>query len=58
MIREALQLAVGAPRIRVHLHTDDASLLGTQAADVVRALAACGDGGESWRDNSLTRGGC
>jgi flagellar assembly protein FliH len=57
MIREALQLAVGAPRIRVHLHTDDASLLGTQAADVVRALAACGEA-EVVADNSLTRGGC
>jgi flagellar assembly protein FliH len=57
MIREALQLAVGAPRIRLRLHGDDAALLGTQAAEVVRALAASGEA-EIVPDNSLTRGGC
>jgi flagellar assembly protein FliH len=57
MIREALQLAVGAPRIRVHLHGDDAAMLGSQAAEVVRALASCGEA-EVVADNSLTRGGC
>jgi flagellar assembly protein FliH len=57
MIREALQLAIGAPRIRVHLHADDAALLGRQATEVVRALAACGEA-EVVADNSLTRGGC
>jgi flagellar assembly protein FliH len=57
MIREALQLAVGAPRVRVHLHADDAALLGNQAADAVRALAACGEA-EIVPDNSLKRGGC
>ena len=57
MIREALQLAVGAPRIRVHLHADDAALLGKQATEVVRALAACGEAAIV-ADNSLTRGGC
>jgi flagellar assembly protein FliH len=57
MIREALQLAVGAPRIRLRLHGADAALLGAQAAEVVRALAACGEA-EVVADNSLTRGGC
>jgi flagellar assembly protein FliH len=57
MIREALQLAIGAPRIRVHLHTDDAALLGRQATEVIRTLAACGEA-EIVADNSLTRGGC
>jgi flagellar assembly protein FliH len=57
MIREALQLAVGAPRIRVHLHDDDAALLGQQAAEVVRSMARCGEA-EIVPDNSLLRGGC
>ncbi|HEV8003928.1 MAG TPA: FliH/SctL family protein [Planctomycetaceae bacterium] len=57
LIRQALQLAVGAPRIRVHLHSDDAALLGTQATEIVRSLAACGEA-EIVPDNSLTRGGC
>jgi flagellar assembly protein FliH len=57
MIGEALQLAVGAPRIRLRLHGDDAALMGTQADEVVRALAACGQA-EIVADNSLTRGGC
>jgi flagellar assembly protein FliH len=57
MIRQALQLALGAPRIRVHLHGDDAALLGRQTTDVVRTLAACGEA-EIVADNSLTRGGC
>jgi flagellar assembly protein FliH len=57
MIREALQMAVGAPRVRVRLHGDDAALLGPQARDVVRAFAACGEA-EIVPDNSLTRGGC
>jgi flagellar assembly protein FliH len=57
MIREALQLALGTPRIRVHLHSDDAALLGTQAAQVIRVMAACGEA-EIVADNSLTRGGC
>jgi flagellar assembly protein FliH len=57
LIREALGLAVGAPRIRVRLHPGDAALLGAQAAEVVRALAACGEA-EVVPDNSLTRGGC
>jgi flagellar assembly protein FliH len=52
-----LQLAVGAPRIRLRLHGDDAALLGTQSAEVVRSLAACGEA-EVVADNSLTRGGC
>jgi flagellar assembly protein FliH len=56
-IREALGLAVGASRIRVRLHPDDATLLGAQAAEVVRALAACGEA-EVNPDNSLTRGSC
>jgi flagellar assembly protein FliH len=57
MIREALQLAVGAPRIRVHLHGDDAALLGKQAAEVARSMARCGEV-EIIPDNSLQRGGC
>jgi flagellar assembly protein FliH len=57
MMREALQLAVGAPRVRIHLHSDDAALLGAQATEVVRAMAACGQA-EIVADNSLTRGGC
>lgn len=57
MIRQALQLAVGASRIRVRLHGDDAALLGPQASEVVRAFASCGEA-EIIPDNSLTRGGC
>lgn len=57
MLREALQLAVGAPRIRVHLNGDDAQLLGKQATEVIRVLAACGEA-EIVADNALTRGGC
>jgi len=57
MMREALQLAIGSPRIRVHLHEQDAALLGAHATEVVRALAACGEA-EIVADNSLTRGGC
>ncbi|HET6326779.1 MAG TPA: FliH/SctL family protein [Planctomycetaceae bacterium] len=57
MIREALQLAVGAPRIRVHLHSDDAQLMGKQATEVIRSMAACGEA-EIVADNALTRGGC
>jgi flagellar assembly protein FliH len=57
MIREALQLALGAPRVRVRLNADDAGMLGPQAAEVIRAFAACGEA-EIVPDKALARGGC
>jgi flagellar assembly protein FliH len=57
MIREALQLALGAPRVRVRLNDADAGTLGPQAAEVVRAFAACGEA-EIVPDSALARGGC
>ena len=57
MIRSALQLAVGTPQIRLRLNPEDASLLGEHAAEVVRALAACGDA-QIVPDHGLSRGSC
>jgi flagellar assembly protein FliH len=57
MIREALQLALGAPRVRVRLNAADAATLGPQAAEVIRAFAACGEA-EIVPDAALARGGC
>jgi flagellar assembly protein FliH len=57
MIRSALQLAVGTPRIKLRVHADDAALLGEHAAEVVRALAACGEA-QIVPDSGITRGGC
>ena len=57
MIRSALQLAVGSPQIQLRLNADDAALLGGHAAEVVRALAACGDA-QIIPDAGLTRGSC
>ncbi|HUE17878.1 MAG TPA: FliH/SctL family protein [Planctomycetaceae bacterium] len=57
MIRGALQLAVGAPQIKLRLHADDAAILGGHASEVVRTLAACGDA-EIVPESGLTRGSC
>jgi flagellar assembly protein FliH len=57
MIKNALQLAAGTPRITLRLHQDDAALLGEHAADIVRTLAFAGEA-EIVSDASLTRGGC
>ncbi len=57
MIKSALQLAAGSPQIKIKLHADDATLLGSHAAEVVRALAACGDA-QIVPDNTLSRGSC
>jgi flagellar assembly protein FliH len=57
MVKSALQLAAGAPHIKLHVHPDDAALLGEHASEVVRSLAACGDA-QIVPDNALARGGC
>jgi flagellar assembly protein FliH len=41
MIAEALQLAIGQPQLRVHLHPQDRARLGDRAEQVVEALTAC-----------------
>lgn len=57
MIKSALQLAAGAPQIKLRLHPDDAAILGEHASEVVRALAACGDA-QIVPESALARGSC
>lgn len=57
MLRNALQLAAGSPQIRLRLHPEDAVRLGEYGADVVRAMASCGQA-QVIPDASLSRGGC
>lgn len=43
MIREALELAAGATRIKLRLNPIDLGLLGDEVSDVIASLCACGD---------------
>jgi flagellar assembly protein FliH len=57
MIRAALQLAAGTPRITLRVHPLDASLLAGQGTEITQALASCGDAAVV-ADENVTRGGC
>lgn len=43
MIHDALQMAAGSTRLKLRLHPEDVQLLGDNAAEVVAALASCGE---------------
>lgn len=57
MITEALRLAAGNPQLRVRLHPDDLTLLGSHAEQIVRQLSACAEAHVDG-DPSLSRGDC
>jgi flagellar assembly protein FliH len=57
MIREALELAAGTPRIKLRLHPQDASQLGKLATEAEATLSSCGEA-QIVPDAALTRGSC
>lgn len=57
MITEALRLAAGHPQLRIHLHPDDLSQLGSQAEDVVKTVSACAEA-TLVPEANFSRGGC
>jgi flagellar assembly protein FliH len=57
MIREALELAAGTPRIKLRLHPEDATQFGSLAAETETILSSCGEA-QIVPDPALTRGSC
>jgi flagellar assembly protein FliH len=57
MIREALKLATGSPRIKLRLHPDDVVQMGSLAAETEATLSACGEA-QVTADATLSRGSC
>lgn len=57
MITEALRLAAGNPMLRIHLHSKDLALFGSQAEEIVKTAAACAEA-TLIADDTITRGGC
>jgi flagellar assembly protein FliH len=57
LIREALELAVGAPRVRLHLSPADCQAIGSQAQMLAREMAGLGQL-ELVSDATVTAGGC
>jgi flagellar assembly protein FliH len=57
LVREALELAAGAPQVRVHLHPADYQALEGELQSLSRELAALG--APEWiADPQITAGGC
>jgi flagellar assembly protein FliH len=57
IVRQALQMAVGEPDIRLHLHPDDAALIADRADEILPALAPAGRPAIV-PDENVSRGGC
>lgn len=57
LIREAIELAAGSPRIIIHLHPDDHKTLASQAEMLLRELAPVAEA-EVVASETITRGGC
>jgi flagellar assembly protein FliH len=57
LVRQALEVAAGSPRVKLRLNPDDYASLGSHAAELVRTLSECGQP-EIVPDGSVSRGGC
>jgi flagellar assembly protein FliH len=57
LVREALELAAGSSNVRLQLHPDDYTALGSQVGSMIEAMSGLGNA-EVVCDPSMTPGGC
>ncbi len=57
LVREALELAVGSPGVRLHMNPKDHKALGSQVRTLVKTMSALADA-EVVSDATISQGGC